>query len=164
MPSTTAILSDPVFKEHSTGRSHPEQAARMDAVRAALEKSGAMMDALPIPVRLATEDEAALCHTRPYIEIVKREIASGARMLSTGDTQVGPRSLEVALKAVGGALNAVDAVVERQARNAFCAVRPPGHHATADRGMGFCVFNNVAIAARYAQVKHGISRVAIVDW
>ncbi len=85
-------------------------------------------------------------------------------MLSTGDTQVGPESLEVALKAAGGVLNAIDAVIAGEARNAFCAVRPPGHHATAGRGMGFCIFNNVAVAARYAQKKHGLERVAIVDW
>jgi acetoin utilization deacetylase AcuC-like enzyme len=136
----------------------------MDAVVSALEASGAMADAPRIPVRAATEDEIALCHDRPYIELVKHEIADGARMLSTGDTQVGPESLEVALKAAGGVLNAVDAVIGGEARNAFCAVRPPGHHATADRGMGFCIFNNVAVAARYAQKKHGLGRVAIVDW
>ena len=164
MAYATAILADPVFKEHQTGRSHPERPERMDAVVHALEREGALKDALRIPVRPATEDELALCHTRPYIEIAKRDVASGARDLSTGDTQISPHSLDVALKAAGGVLNAVDAVVARKAANAFCAVRPPGHHATPDRGMGFCLFNNVAIAARYAQKKHGIGRVLIVDW
>ena len=84
--------------------------------------------------------------------------------LSTGDTTVGPRSLEVALMAAGGVLNAVDAVMSRKAANAFCVVRPPGHHARPVQGMGFCIFNNVAIAARYAQRKHGVERVLIVDW
>jgi acetoin utilization deacetylase AcuC-like enzyme len=164
MPFVTAILADPVFKEHQTGRSHPERPERMDAVVHALERDGAIKDALRIPVRSATEDELALCHTRPYIEIAKRDVARGAHDLSTGDTQISPQSFDVALKAAGGLLNAVDAVVDRKASNAFCAVRPPGHHATPDRGMGFCLFNNVAIAARYAQKKHGIARVAIVDW
>jgi acetoin utilization deacetylase AcuC-like enzyme len=164
MAFVTAILADPVYKEHQTGRSHPERPERMDAVVHALERDGAIKDALRIPVRSATEDELALCHTRPYIEIAKRDVASGSRDLSTGDTQISPQSFDVALKAAGGLLNAVDAVVERKAANAFCAVRPPGHHATPDRGMGFCLFNNVAIAARYAQKKHGIARVAIVDW
>src|SRR5438874_964388 len=164
MAFVTAILADPVFKEHQTGRSHPERPERMDAVVHALERDGSIKDALRIPVRSATEDELALCHTRPYIEIAKRDVAAGAHDLSTGDTQISPQSFDVALKAAGGLLNAVDAVVDRKASNAFCAVRPPGHHATPDRGMGFCLFNNVAIAARYAQKKHGIARVAIVDW
>src|SRR6266478_461052 len=89
---------------------------------------------------------------------------AGAHELSTGDTSVGPRTWDVALKAVGGVLNAVDAVVSRKAVNAFCAVRPPGHHARPEQGMGFCVFNNIALAARYAQRKHGIERVLIADW
>jgi len=164
MKSVTAILADPVYKEHQTGRSHPERPERMDAVVHALERDGVIKDALRIPVRPATEDELALCHTRSYIEIAKRDVAAGAHDLSTGDTQISPRSFDVALKAAGGLLNAVDAVVGRKAANAFCAVRPPGHHATPDRGMGFCLFNNVAIAARYAQKKHGIAKVAIVDW
>jgi acetoin utilization deacetylase AcuC-like enzyme len=164
MTLATAILADPVYKEHQTGRLHPERPERMDAVVHALEQDGAIKDALRIPVRPATVDELALCHTRPYIEIARRDVASGARDLSTGDTQISPQSFEVALKAAGGLLNAVDAVVERKAANAFCAVRPPGHHATPNRGMGFCLFNNVAIAARYAQKKHGIARVVIVDW
>ena len=164
MTFATAILADPVYKEHQTGKSHPERPERMDAVVNALERDGAIKDALRIPVRPATEDELALCHTRPYIAIAKRDVASGARDLSTGDTQISPQSFDVALRAAGGLLNAVDAVIERKAGNAFCAVRPPGHHATPDRGMGFCLFNNVAIAARYAQKKHGIAKVAIVDW
>src|ERR1700726_4875672 len=105
MPSDPAILSDPVFKEHWTGRNHPEQPARMDAVLKALEHSGAMCNAPRVAVRVATEDEVALCHTRPYIEIVKRDVASGAKILSTGDTHIGPQSLAVALMATGGVLN-----------------------------------------------------------
>src|SRR3979411_791025 len=99
MKSVTAILADPVYKEHQTGRSHPERPERMDAVVHALERDGALKDALRIPVRQATEDELALCHTRQYIEIAKRDVLSGARDLSTGDTQISPKSLEVALKA-----------------------------------------------------------------
>ena len=159
----TALISDRRFLKHFAGRSHPERPERLDAVVHALERDGAIKDALRIPVRPATEDELALCHTRSYIEIAKRDVASGAHDLSTGDTQISLRSFDVALKAAGGLLNAVDAVVDRKAANAFCAVRPPGHHATPDRGMGFCLFNNVAIAARYAQKKYGIARVAIVD-
>ncbi|MEQ1843460.1 MAG: histone deacetylase, partial [Verrucomicrobiales bacterium] len=103
-------------------------------------------------------------HDPAYVELVAREIAKGSRRLSTGDTDVGPQSYEVALVATGGVLNAVDEVMEGRLRNAFCAVRPPGHHATADRGMGFCIFNHVAVAARHAQRVHGAERVVIVDW
>jgi acetoin utilization deacetylase AcuC-like enzyme len=95
---------------------------------------------------------------------VKREVTAGFGDLSTGDTAICGASLEVALHAAGAVLNAVDAVVARQADNAFCIVRPPGHHATPDRGMGFCIFNNIAIGARYAQRKHGVERVLIADW
>jgi acetoin utilization deacetylase AcuC-like enzyme len=164
MTSATAILADPVYKEHWTGEGHPERPARFDAVLHALEREGFVKDALRIPARPATEDEIALCHGRKYIEIARRDVSHGPGVLSTGDTEIGPRSLEVAMKAAGGVLNAVDTVFARKAKNAFCAVRPPGHHATPDRGMGFCLFNNAAIAARYAQKKYGIDRALIVDW
>src|SRR5262249_14988079 len=99
-----------------------------------------------------------------YIDTVKHDVSAGMHDLSTGDTTISPQSLEIALKAVGGLLNAVDTVMTGKAPNAFCAVRPPGHHARPAQGMGFCIFNNVAIAARYAQRKHGIHRVLIADW
>jgi len=159
----TALLADPVYKEHDTGPGHPERSQRYDAAVAALEQAG-FAPALRIEPRDATEDELALCHTHRYIDLVKREIEGGARELSTGDTTVSPRSLDCALKATGGVLNAVDAVIEGRARNAFCIVRPPGHHARPNQGMGFCIFNSVAVAARYAQRKHGLAKVLIADW
>ena len=160
----TGLLADPFYKRHEPGLGHPEQPARADAVLAALQRAGLTDQMLPIAPRPATEDEIATCHTRRYIDIVKHDAARGYETLSTGDTQLSPASLPVALSAVGGVLNAVDAVVERRAANAFCVVRPPGHHATRQRGMGFCIFNNVAIAARYAQRRYGIGRVLIADW
>jgi acetoin utilization deacetylase AcuC-like enzyme len=163
-PTTTAILADPVYKQHDPGAGHPERPERYDAVTQALSAAGLMNPAARIRPRFATEDEIALCHSHSYIQKVKREIGAGARQLSTGDTDVGPRSFDVALEAAGGILNAVDAVIERKARNAFCVVRPPGHHARPEQGMGFCIFNNIAIAARYAQRKHGIGKVLIADW
>jgi acetoin utilization deacetylase AcuC-like enzyme len=162
--ATTALLLDPIYKQHLTGAGHPERPERYDAVTSGLERAAIVRDALRIPTRKAAEDEIAMCHTRDYIETVKRDIARGARDLSTGDTAVGPRSLDVALAAAGGVMNCVDAVMKGKANNAFCAVRPPGHHATLMRGMGFCIFNNIAVAARYAQKQHGISRVLIADW
>ena len=164
MGSRTALLIDPVFKLHDTGPGHPERPERYDALARAFDRAGLTKSLLHVPTRPATEDEVALVHTRPYIKIAKRDIASGASNLSTGDTAISPKSLEVALDAAGGLMNCVDVVFEKKAANAFCAVRPPGHHARPNQGMGFCIFNNVAIAARYAQRKHGVERVLIADW
>jgi acetoin utilization deacetylase AcuC-like enzyme len=161
---STALLIDPIYKQHDPGPGHPERPERYEAVTQALERSGLTHALGRISPRTATEDEVALCHSPAYIRKVHQEIAAGARQLSTGDTDVGPRSWDGALQAVGGVLNAIDAVVKGEAGNAFCAVRPPGHHARPAQGMGFCIFNNVAIGARYAQRKHGISKVLIADW
>jgi len=133
----TALLADPLYKRHIPGPGHPERPARLDAVLSALDHAGLTIQMLRIPPRAATEDEVAACHSRKYIEVVKHDAAHGYEALSTGDTPLSAESLDIALQAAGGVLNAVDAVVERRAQNAFCAVRPPGHHATSDRGMGF---------------------------
>ena len=158
----TALLLDPLYKAHDTGPGHPETAARYDAVTKALEPVRAKLK--KIAPRAATEDEVALCHTRAYIATAKKDVELKRGQLSTGDTSISPASWNVALQAAGGVMNAVDAVFTKQAGRAFCAVRPPGHHATPERGMGFCLINNVAVAARYAQKKHGAERVLIADW
>jgi acetoin utilization deacetylase AcuC-like enzyme len=157
---TTAFLADPIAKQHDTGPGHPEQPARWDAAVRGLG-ANPLTDVAPRP---ATEDELALCHTRSYIATARRDVERGAAILSTGDTDLSPQSFEVALHAAGTCLNAIDLVMAGDAKNAFCIVRPPGHHASAARGMGFCLFNNIAIAARYAQSRHAAERVAIVDW
>ncbi len=156
----TGLAADPVCKEHLTGPDHPEQPARFDAAVKAL----AGIELAPIEPRLANYDEIALCHSRKYIQLAEREIHDGFHELSTGDTIISPKSLEAALRATGGALNAIDAIVQKRVSNAISIGRPPGHHATPVRGMGFCIFNTVAIAARYAQHKHGVGRVMIADW
>lgn len=161
---TGLLLDNGLYRQHITGEGHPERPERLEALAKGLEGAGLTKKMNRIRPRPATDDELAAVHSREYIALVKREIGRGNRNLSTGDTVVGPKSLEVALNAVGGVLNAVDLVFNNGARNAFCAVRPPGHHATPTRGMGFCVFNNVAVAARYAQKKYGAARVLIVDW
>ena len=160
----TAILADPIYREHLTGRQHPERPERFDAVLQSLEKAGFLERAASIQPRAVTENEMLLCHTRRYLRVAQQEIEAGYPSLSTGDTDITPTSWEVACQAAGGVLNAVDAVLTGAVRNAFCVVRPPGHHATSNRGMGFCILNNVAIAARYAQKTHAVERVLIVDW
>jgi acetoin utilization deacetylase AcuC-like enzyme len=160
----TALLYDPIYREHLAGRPHPECPERLDAVIGGLGQAGLLDRLTRVEARAATEEELLLCHTREYLRIARRDVESGRHYLSTGDTDITPNSWEVAARAAGGVLNAVDAVVPGSARNAFCAVRPPGHHATPNRGMGFCLFNNVAVAARHAQRKHGLERVLIVDW
>ncbi len=156
----TGLAADPICKEHITGPQHPEQPARFDAAVDALRG----LELAPIAPRLATHDELALCHSRRYIQLAEREIFEGFHELSTGDTIISPKSLDAALRSTGGALNAVDAIVEKRVSNALSIGRPPGHHASAMRGMGFCIFNTIAIAARYAQKKHGLGRVLIADW
>src|SRR5471030_3310395 len=147
MPHKTALLADPIYREHLAGRDHPERPERFDAVVEGLVRAGLLDQLMRVDRRAATEEELLLCHTPEYLRTAKRDVDSGQLYLSTGDTEITPNSWNTALQAVGGVLNAVDAVVSGKAQNAFCVVRPPGHHANAGRGMGFCLFNNVAIAA-----------------
>ena len=166
-PRQTGLLYDDVYLGHLSGDTgHPERPERLTAIVGGLEQAGLLKNLGRIASRRATDDELALAHDRSYVELIRRELSNvqGVQELSTGDTSVTRGSLAAALAAAGGVLNAVDAVATGRMKNAFCAVRPPGHHATRNRGMGFCIFNNVAIAARYLQKVHGIRRVLIVDW
>lgn len=160
----TALLLDPIYQQHDTGPGHPESIQRHVAVTKALTEAGHAESMLRIEPRAATRAELELCHTRRYIETAEDDVKAGLDDLSTGDTTLCPRSFEVASQAVGGVLNAVEAVFAGKAKNAFCAVRPPGHHARPAQGMGFCLFNNIAIAARHAQRNYGAGKVAIIDW
>jgi acetoin utilization deacetylase AcuC-like enzyme len=160
----TALSADRICREHLIGRPHPERPERFDAVIEALRRSGAIERMLALAPRAAIDDELLLCHTPDYLQIARHDVGAGYRCLSTGDTEIDGSSWTAAVRAAGGVLNAVDAVADGRARNAFCVVRPPGHHANAGRGMGFCLLNNVALAARYAQKRYGLDRVLIVDW
>ncbi len=160
----TGLVADSRVRKHDPGPGHPEQPARFDAVLDGLEAAGLLSEMTHLEARAATNDELALAHTRSYIGLVEREISQNRRQLSTGDTAVSAHSAEAARVAAGSVLSAVDAVFAGAVPNAFCAVRPPGHHASAARGMGFCLFNNVAGAARYAQQRHDAEKILIVDW
>ena len=160
----TALVSDKLFTKHDPGAGHPESPARSTAVTRALAASKFADRLVELSPRAAADQEIVRCHTAEYIAIARRDIESGATQLSTGDTAVCRESLAAAQAAAGGACVAVDAVCGGQAANAFCVVRPPGHHATPSRGMGFCIFNSVAVAARYAQHQHKVEKVLIVDW
>jgi acetoin utilization deacetylase AcuC-like enzyme len=158
------VFYDGATLAHLPSRDHPESPARMKAVMTSvstLERAGTLSVHTP---RRAADADVLLVHTPEYLKTVRAEIAGGHRTLSTGDTEISKGSLEAALTAAGAVISAVDAVVSGRTGRAFCAVRPPGHHASAARGMGFCVFNNIAIGARHAQRRHGVERILIADW
>lgn len=158
------LATDPLCKVHDLGPGHPEQVARYTAVYQAFQAAGLIERMTVIGPRTLTDADLALVHTPAYVALAQREIRHGFDHLSTGDTNICPASWEAALAAAGCAIAAADAVVKGNAKTAFCLVRPPGHHATGDRGMGFCVLNNIALAARHALRQPGIARVLIVDW
>ena len=160
----SALVYDPFYKRHLPGSRHPENPQRCDAIMGALKQANILADLVRIKPRHARDDDILACHAESYLRTVRRDVEAGARSLSTGDTDITGDSFQAALLAAGGAICAVDAVVSGKVKNAFCLVRPPGHHATENRGMGFCILNNAAVAARYAQRKCGLKRALIVDW
>ena len=163
MPST--LLSAPdSSRKHRTPHGHPERIERFDTVVRMLDSTGLAGRMDPLESGEADFDTLRLCHDADYIKLVEREIGAGNRILSTGDTHVGTESLTAARTAVGSVCSAVDSVVVGSVKQAFCVLRPPGHHARPNQGMGFCLFNNVAIGARHAIERHGLERVLIADW
>ena len=163
MPST--LLSAPdSSRKHRTPHGHPERIERFDTVVRMLDSTGLARRMDPLESGEADFDTLRLCHDADYIKLVEREIGAGNRILSTGDTHVGTESLTAARTAVGSVCSAVDSVVVGSVKQAFCVLRPPGHHARPNQGMGFCLFNNVAIGARHAIERHGLERVLIADW
>lgn len=160
----TALLTDPICRMHDPGRGHPESQRRYDAVMAGLRVNGLDQRLTALPAREIAREDLLLAHTADYLDLAEEEIRDGESQLSTGDTSISRASWDAACRAAGCALGGVDAVMEGRVRNAFCAVRPPGHHANANQGMGFCVLNNVALAARHAQRRHGIRRALVIDW
>ena len=164
------LFQHPDCGRHDTGWDHPEHQGRLRAVMGALERALPELHAdvtpvVPEPVATATLELAHPAeHVERIREICERSAASGQILRLDADTLVSPGSWDAALAAAGCGVAAVDAVLSGECRAAFCAVRPPGHHATPDRAMGFCLFNNIAVAARHARTRPGIERVLIVDW
>ena len=160
----TGLILDPLVREHHPGLGHPESPARFDAVHQGLLRSGLLDRCLKIAPRRAQDGDLLRCHTPAYLKQVHRDVTCGARELSTGDTGICRRSEEVARWAAGGLLAAADALIDGRVSNVFACVRPPGHHASPGRGMGFCIFNSIAVLARYLQAVHRLHRLLIVDW
>jgi acetoin utilization deacetylase AcuC-like enzyme len=163
-PSGTGWVYDAAYLDHDAGAGHPESPERLRAIVAHLETVGLMDKLTPIRPTPAALEWVTTIHSPEYVASVERACREGRTLLDAGDTGICPKSYDVALLAVGGVLGAVDAVTAGSVRNAFCAVRPPGHHALKDQAMGFCLFDNVAIGARYVQRKYGLQKVLIVDW
>ena len=163
-PSRTGLIYDDIYLKHDTGAGHPERAERLVAIRKRLERTGLLSQLALIKPRAASVESLAAVHNSQYIDHIRQICRAGKGYADSSDTVASQDSYEVALMAAGGVQSAIDAVMEGRIRNAFCAVRPPGHHALKDRAMGFCLFNNVAIAARYLQNRHRLSKVLIVDW
>jgi acetoin utilization deacetylase AcuC-like enzyme len=160
---TTLLYTHPACLAHDPGRHHPESPARLRAVLAALEeREFAGLERREAPE--AAREDLLRVHPRRHVEGVLGAVPQTGHVGIDADTVLSPASGEAALRAAGAVVAAVDAVVRREADNAFCAVRPPGHHAEPRRAMGFCLFNNAAIGALRAREVHGLARVAVVDF
>jgi acetoin utilization deacetylase AcuC-like enzyme len=162
---TTAIIHHPVFREHDTGPGHPETPSRYQVVMDALKGDAELWATLvEVQAREAARGDIQAAHSPQLYKHVERVVAEGIGYLDA-DTVVSMRSFDAARHAAGAPCQAIDLIMKGEVSNAFVPVRPPGHHATEERAMGFCLFNNVAVAARYAQQHYPeIERVAIVDW
>ena len=161
--SKTGIVRDTRYIDHRTGDFHPESHKRLEVIYEMLNDPDMADRYIDVPVREATEEELLYIHSKDYIDLVAATAGKPSSFLDA-DTQTSPGSYQAALLAAGGLCNAINMVNNGELDNAFALVRPPGHHAERNRGMGFCLFNNVAIGAIYAQKKLGLNRILITDW
>lgn len=160
----TGLVYHPAYLDHDMGAGHPESPNRLLAIMQQLERSGTAAQIKSIEPRKAEDEWITEIHSPSYVSALNKHQPASGRVSLDPDTSMSPGSLSAAYLAAGGALAAVDAIMRGDVDHVFCAVRPPGHHAERGRAMGFCLFNNVAIAARYVQKRHRLGRVLIVDW
>lgn len=158
------LLLDERFQRHQTGRGHPERPARLDAVRAALEWNGALSTALQIEPIEIEQSVVQRLHTPDYLDRLEQACRAHAPYIDTPDSAICPESAHVARLAAGGVVETARALGRGLIDRAFCAVRPPGHHAERDRSMGFCLLNNVALAADVLRREYHLNRILILDW
>ncbi len=156
------FVYDPIYLKHNTGQ-HPENAKRLEAIISHLERTGLKQQLTPIKPRAASIEELSLVHDEQYISHIRDVAQKGGGWLGA-DTVMSSNSYEAALYAAGGVIRATEAVMNREVSSAFALVRPPGHHATYERAMGFCLFNNVVIATKYALANYKLERILIVDF
>ncbi len=164
MSMSAAFITHPECLKHEMGAHHPEQPARLSAIEDQLIASGVAPYIARYEAPLATEEQLARVHPVEYVRAIREAAPKQGTVHLDPDTAMNPWSLQAALRAAGAAVLAVDLTLTGKVTTAFCAVRPPGHHACRARPMGFCIFNNVAVAARHALQAHGLERVAIIDF
>ena len=157
-------ISHPECPRHEMGQHHPEQPARLSAINDRLIASGLDMALHHHEAPAVQRSRLTACHDEAYIDRVFAAAPAEGLVWLDGDTAMNPHSLDAALRAAGAGVLGIDLVMSDKASQAFCGVRPPGHHAERDRAMGFCLFNNVAVAAYHAIEQHGLERVAIMDF
>ena len=160
----TAFLTDPRFTEHETGPGHPERAARLTHTLDHLRSQQWFGQLIPVESQLCDERWLRSVHDRTLIERARQVCSQGQAYLDSPDVAVSQASFEIALLAAGGVLALTDAVIHGKANNGFALIRPPGHHAERDVALGFCLFNNIAIAACYLQQEYGLEKIVILDW
>ena len=161
---TTAYISHPDFMKHEMGRHHPECPERIQAIEDQLIQSRLDGHLKRIDPPLATEADITRVHSEDHLAFIKSKAPTSGYAMIDGDTIMNTATWNVSLRAAGAAIAAVDAVMKGEVNNAFCAIRPPGHHAEPHRSMGFCVFNTIAIATRYALEQYDLDRVAVIDF